>query len=92
MTLKNSHMDLVALKSRSALSRMAMTPIRILGLQLLLLPSNEEERDRISKIWRYCTHLPPPRSDRWTLLEAGFETMMAEETKLGTKRARRNHQ
>jgi len=52
-------------------------------LQLLLLPSSDEERDRTSKIWDYCTNLPAPRADRWTQLEEFFESMVAEKPKAG---------
>ncbi len=55
----------------------------ILALQLLLLPSSDEERDRTTKIWDYCTNLPAPRPDRWTQVEEFFEAKAAERPKAG---------
>jgi len=50
-----------------------------LGLQLLLLSSKTEDWDRTSKIWQYCTNMPPPRPDRWDTLEVAYERMISSE-------------
>ena len=63
----------------------------ILALQLLLLPSNDEDRDRTTKIWDYCTNLPAPRPDQWAQLLEAFEAMMAEKPKAGKRDQTNSH-